>query len=84
MKELTEDMLALVSGGFVTDGHRESTNVVDQRGVDKGTYIDANGTCWAPGTPSSVMYPNGGGPSWGSMVDFCLNKGLSANCNGKF
>lgn len=41
MKELTGNMLASVSGGFVTDGHRESTNVVDQRGVDNGTYIDA-------------------------------------------
>lgn len=25
-----------------------------------------------------------GAPSWAGMVDFCLSKGLSADCNGKF
>jgi len=25
-----------------------------------------------------------GAPSWAGMIDFCLSKGLSANCNGQF
>ncbi|EFF9823601.1 hypothetical protein GC658_24255 [Escherichia coli] len=41
-----------------------STNVIDLRGKDMGTYIDANGACWAPGTPSIIMYPGGSGPSY--------------------
>lgn len=62
MKELTSDILSLVSGGvYDTEGRQGSDNVIDQRGVDMGTYIDANGSCWAQGTPSNVMYPNGGG-----------------------
>ncbi|WP_261115598.1 hypothetical protein [Serratia entomophila] len=60
MKELMLDELPPISGGMHLDGHRESTNVIDQRGRDMGTYIDANGKCWSPGTSSIDMYPNGG------------------------
>lgn len=64
MNILSNDELSLVSGGVNTSGLRESNNVIDQRGNDKGNYIDANGKCWAPGTPSNVMYPSGGGKPW--------------------
>lgn len=66
MKEIKFNELHLISGGMNLDGHRESGNIIDQRGRDMGTYIDANGRCWAPGTSSIDMYPNGGGTSWGS------------------
>lgn len=59
MKELNDVMLSIVSGGMNLDGMRESQNVQDLRGNDKGNYIDANGVCWAPGTPSIVMFPDG-------------------------
>lgn len=77
MREITSDMLAFVKGGMKLDDLRGSGNVIDQRGVDKGIYIDANGSCWAPGTSSSIMYPNGGGPSysWGNSSTFDINSG---------
>lgn len=49
-----------VSGAMKTEGMRESGNVYDQRDVNKGDYIDANGKCWPVGTNSDVMYPRGG------------------------
>lgn len=61
MRNLNIEEIMLICGGMKIDGMRESTNVIDQRGTDNGTYIDANGTCWAPGTNSSTMFPNGGG-----------------------
>lgn len=59
MRELDVKMLAFAKGGMILDGRPESSNVVDLRGNDRGSYIDANGSCWAPGTSSIVMYPSG-------------------------
>jgi len=56
MREITDNMLNFVKGGLNLDGLPDSANVIDQRGTNMGTYIDANGACWIPGTPSSVMY----------------------------
>ncbi|HHE2836396.1 TPA: hypothetical protein ACO4ER_004467, partial [Escherichia coli] len=53
-----------IQGASLLNGLPSSTNVIDLRGKDMGTYIDANGACWAPGTPSIIMYPGGSGPSY--------------------
>ncbi|MBN5311806.1 hypothetical protein PTR36_20020 [Serratia bockelmannii] len=73
MRNLTAKEIQAIIGGLNLEGQRESTNVIDQRGTDMGSYIDANGACWAPGTPSATMYPNGGGPSYST------NNGVNAN-----
>lgn len=65
MREITTNILKYVKGGMIIDGMRESSNVIDQRGTDNGIYTDANGSCWIPGTSSNIMYPSGGGPSYG-------------------
>lgn len=57
MREISDHMLDFVKGGMNLNGLPGSTNVIDLRGKDMGTYIDANGACWAPGTPSIIMYP---------------------------
>ncbi|MHC9006838.1 hypothetical protein ACYX33_04325 [Escherichia coli] len=69
MREISDHMLDFVKGGMNLNGLPSSTNVIDLRGKDMGTYIDANGACWAPGTPSIIMYPGGSGPSY-SMSSF--------------
>lgn len=51
MREISDHMLDFVKGGMNLNGLPSSTNVIDLRGKDMGTYIDANGACWAPGTP---------------------------------
>ncbi|MGF6192026.1 hypothetical protein [Serratia sp. 2723] len=66
MKNISVEEIRLIHGGMNLDGARESTNVYDQRGTDKGSYIDANGSCWPPGTSSATMYPNGGGSNYTS------------------
>jgi len=42
MRELDVKMLAFAKGGMILDGRPESSNVVDLRGNDRGSYIDAN------------------------------------------
>ncbi|WP_248785528.1 hypothetical protein, partial [Escherichia coli] len=64
MKEISDNMLDSVKGGMNINGLPGSTNVIDLRGKDMGTYIDANGACWAPDTPSIIMYPGEDGPSY--------------------
>ncbi|SPX35353.1 Uncharacterised protein [Escherichia coli] len=64
MREISDHMLDFVKRGMNLNGLPSSTNVIDLRGKDMGTYIDANGACWAPGTPSIIMYPGGSGPSY--------------------
>lgn len=65
MKEILIDDMDKVSGGMKLSGLRSSTNVQDARGVNMGSYIDANGRCWALGTSSYNMYPGGRGvPIW--------------------
>ncbi|ENK0315672.1 hypothetical protein AB2Y09_004213 [Salmonella enterica] len=64
VKILKGDTLSMVSGGMNLDGLPQSQNVLDQRGTNMGTYIDANSSCWAPGTSSAVMYPHGGGTAF--------------------
>ena len=59
MQVLRSCEISWVSGGLIWEGMRESTNVADIRGTQMDGWIDANGMCWAPGTPSSTMYPNG-------------------------
>ncbi len=59
MREISDNMLDSVKGGMNLNGLPASTNVKDM-----GTYIDANGACWAPDTPSIIMYPGGSGPSY--------------------
>lgn len=59
MRIINESELHLVSGGLNLEGEAMSNNVVDLRGKDMGSYIDANGMCWRPGTSSDVMYPQG-------------------------
>jgi hypothetical protein len=66
MRKLTKGEVKIISGGLNLEGQRESSNVIDQRGANMGSYIDANGSCWAPGTNSATMYPNGGGSSYKS------------------
>mgnify|MGYP000872386291 CR=1 FL=1 len=68
MRELNANMLYFAKGGMILDGRPESSNVTDLRGNDQGSYIDANGACWMPGTSSIIMYPSGGnsGFNWGS------------------
>jgi hypothetical protein len=48
MREISDHMLDFVKGGMNLNGLPGSTNVIDLRGKDMGTYIDANGACWAP------------------------------------
>lgn len=55
MREISDHMLDFVKRGMNLNGLPSSTNVIDLRGKDMGTYIDANGACWAPGTPSIIM-----------------------------
>jgi hypothetical protein len=59
MRELTDSELLIVTGGLNLNAGRTSDNVIDLRGRDMGGWIDASNMCWAPGTPSSVMYPRG-------------------------
>lgn len=59
MRNLTKNELLIVTGGLNLSAGRASDNVIDLRGRDMGDWIDANNMCWAPGTPSSVMYPGG-------------------------
>lgn len=65
MRELSKAMMENAKGGLNWEGHRESSNVVDQRGTDMGSWIDANGACWMPGTSSATMFPGGGGATAG-------------------
>ncbi|WP_419690726.1 hypothetical protein ACN22W_35845 [Burkholderia theae] len=60
MKILTNSDTIFVSGGLDLSGELESTNVIDLRGTQKNGWVDANGTCWAPGSSSATMYPNYG------------------------
>ncbi|HBB4015390.1 TPA: hypothetical protein KAL33_004773 [Escherichia coli] len=64
MREISDNMLDSVKGGMNINGLPGSINVIDLRGKDMGTYIDANGACWAPDTPSIIMYPGEDGPSY--------------------
>ncbi|MGO4809466.1 hypothetical protein AB4156_07680 [Cupriavidus sp. 2MCAB6] len=59
MRVITDEEMKMMAGGMNMSGEAESSNVIDLRGRNMGSYIDANGGCWAPGTPSSSMYPNG-------------------------
>lgn len=79
MRELDIKTLAFAKGGMILDGRSESSNVIDLRGSDQGSYIDANGSCWAPGTSSIVMYPNGSYSSsnWGSSSSTSSARGGS-------
>ncbi|WBF44277.1 hypothetical protein [Serratia rubidaea] len=91
MKTLMTASLNMICGAMNLEGRPGSENIIDQRGIDKGVYIDANGACWAPGTPSIIMYPNGGGPAYtnggfeksslaGPGMSFCQLKGLPEGC----
>lgn len=44
MRNINALELRCVSGGMNIDGLRESSNVIDLRGVDMGAWIDANGS----------------------------------------
>jgi hypothetical protein len=60
MKTLKVEEIGLVGGAMNWEGNRTSDNVIDLRGdTSNPMYTDASGMCWAPGTPSSSMYPNG-------------------------
>jgi len=59
MEILNTQSIQQVSGGMNWQGGRESTNVIDIRGKDMGSWIDAANSCWKPGTPSIIMYPGG-------------------------
>jgi len=59
MRPLNKEMMEHAKGGLNWEGNRESTNVIDLQGTDMGGWIDANYTCWMPGTSSAVMYPGG-------------------------
>ncbi|WP_124571508.1 MULTISPECIES: hypothetical protein [unclassified Burkholderia] len=60
MKIISKSEAAEISGGLDLSGEEESSNVIDLRGTQKNGWVDANGTCWAPGSSSSTMYPNFG------------------------
>lgn len=59
MKLLTERDLKHISGAMNLEGLRGSSNIVDLRGVDMGSWIDAANMCWKPGTSSIIMFPGG-------------------------
>lgn len=56
MRNISFKEMESVVGGMITDGYRESDNIIDLRGEDMGYYIDANGMCWEPGSTSEDMY----------------------------
>lgn len=55
MREISDNMLDSVKGGMNLNGLPASTNVIDLRGKDMGTYIDANGACWALMNPLMIL-----------------------------
>lgn len=57
MELLEKKETECVSGAMNLNGFRESTNIIDLRGKDMGSWIDAANTCWKPGTSSNIMYP---------------------------
>lgn len=59
MKKLNSNEIHQTSGGMKWQGYRESTNIIDLRGQDMGSWIDAANSCWKPGTSSSIMFPAG-------------------------
>lgn len=59
MKKIDLYNFRKIAGGMKWEGGRESNNVIDLRGKDKGGWIDANSSCWKNGTSSSSMYPGG-------------------------
>lgn len=59
MKMLHPTVIEKVSGGMRWQGWNGSKNVIDLRGKDMGSWIDAANNCWKPGTPSITMHPNG-------------------------
>lgn len=60
MREIHVEHLELIAGGLDLSRNPLSENVIDLRGMDMGVWgIDANGMCWAPGTPSIKMFPQG-------------------------
>lgn len=61
MKTINMAEKGMIAGGMNLKGLSGSANVIDQRGKDNGSWIDANGACWVPGTDSITLYPAGGG-----------------------
>ncbi|HCI6000692.1 TPA: hypothetical protein NPN33_004188 [Klebsiella variicola subsp. variicola] len=55
MREIMGSRLDFVKEWLNFDGLRGSANMTDQRGTGTGIYIDANGACRGPGTPTSGM-----------------------------
>ncbi|MFG6078768.1 hypothetical protein [Erwinia sp. OPT-41] len=70
MRNINALELRCVSGGMNIDGLRESSNVIDLRGVDMGAWIDANGACWLPGTTSDIMFPSGTSSAFMDLMAF--------------
>lgn len=69
MQVLTNEQIDLVSGGLDLSKGRMSDNVIDMRGKNMGSYIDASGMCFAPGTSSAQMYPGGADTAPNTGVD---------------
>lgn len=55
MREIMGSRLNFVKEWLNFDGLRGSANMTVQRGTGTGSYIDANGACRGPGTPTSGM-----------------------------
>lgn len=60
MRIISESDAEKIFGGLDLSEEAESSNVVDLRGTKMNGWVDANGTCWAPDSSSSTMYPNWG------------------------
>jgi hypothetical protein len=76
MKILSQDDLSMISGALNLSNERMSTRVMDLRGTNMGTYIDANNGCFRLGTPSSIMFPRGYNPSpFVSIGGMCFPNG---------
>ncbi|WP_428944299.1 hypothetical protein ACQK5W_17185 [Pantoea sp. FN060301] len=69
MQNISEIEECFIAGGMNLNGLSGSANVIDQRGTDNGSWIDANGACWVPGTDSITMFPAGGGVSYEFSFD---------------
>lgn len=59
MEVINKNFFNEISGGIKWQGYRASINVIDLRGKNMGSWIDAANTCWKPRTPSAIMYPSG-------------------------